>query len=109
MCIRDSACAALRQTLQNATQEAQQYQRQVMGYTQRMQEMLRTEVTMANVVNDLQSAQGADTAALSRELIRIRDASQRQMFETQTAEKSLRQSKCTTRTEPNNGTAIQGR
>jgi len=51
------ACAELRQTLQGTTQEAQQHRQQSIMYSQRMQEMLRAEITMASVVRDLQSTQ----------------------------------------------------
>ena len=91
-----NVCAELRQTLHRVTQEVQQSQQQAMKYSQRMQEMLLTEVSMANVVRDLQGAamrgspstQGLDAAAFSQEAMRIRNASQRQVSEIQMAEKA---------------------
>ena len=82
--------------LHRVTQEVQQSQQQAMKYSQRMQEMILTEVSMANVVRDsqgtatrgLQSTQGVDAAAFSQEAIRIRNASQRQVSEIQMAEKA---------------------
>ena len=58
--------------------------------------MILTEVSMANVVRDLQgtamrgshSTQGVDAAAFSQEAMRIRNASQRQVSEIQMAEKA---------------------
>ena len=69
------------------TQEVQQSQQQAMKYSQRMQEMILTEVSMANVVRDLQdtalrgsqSTPGIDAAVFSQEAMRIRNASQRQV------------------------------
>ena len=88
-------CAELRQTLHRVTHEAQQSQQQATKYSQRMQEMLLSEVTMANVVRDLQNAmrgsqnaQGMDAAAFSQEAMRIRNESQRQNSEIQMAERA---------------------